>query len=163
MAKEDVYKHFCSAYHWYITEDALKAIPENANTPITNIHSWSVGHMLLPVRLVEENNSVNAEFSGLGFKICIFNLFIPSDMEIQTDAVYSTHFAAVISEINLAQAKMISQQLEAINRFIEFRKETKAIDYLDFQKIVNYRSLCESRYCKYFNSSWQIKRRWSEK
>ena len=153
ITEEDVYRHFCSAYHWKITEESLTNIPENANTPIINVPSWFVGHMLLPVRLMDEKGSVKAEYSGLGFKISIVHVFIPSDMEIRADDIYSIHFASVISEITSAQARMISQQLNSIYQFLGFRQETKIIDYANFQKFGNYRGICENRYLKYFNDS----------
>ncbi|MGD6851749.1 MAG: hypothetical protein ACQCN6_06810 [Candidatus Bathyarchaeia archaeon] len=155
ITKEDVYRHFCSAYHWKINEEALTTIPENANTPISNVASWFVGHMLLPVRLMDEKGSVRAEYSGSDSKISIFNVFIPPDMELHKDAIYSMHFASVISEITLAQAELINRQLEVIDQFIEFRKEIKTMDYGDFQKFGNYRNLCEGRYRKYFNNSFK--------
>ncbi len=157
ITKEDVYRHFCSAYHWKITEDALLTIPERANVPITNIPSWSIGHMLLPVKLSKENGSVKAEYSGSGFRISILNVFFPSDMEIHQDIAYSLHFASVISEINFTHTRMISQQLDSIDQFVKFRKETEMIDYGDFQRFGNYRNLCEARYCKYFNNSLQMR------
>jgi hypothetical protein len=150
ITKEDVYRHFCSAYHWKITEDTLKLIPQNANSPINNVPSWFIGHMLLPVKLTCEKDSIKAEYRGLGFRIEILNIFVPSEMEIGNNSIYAIHFASVISEINFAQYITISQLLETIYRFVEFRKEVKVIDYADFQKYGNYSSLCKSRHSKYF-------------
>ncbi|MGD6805365.1 MAG: hypothetical protein ACQCN4_00175 [Candidatus Bathyarchaeia archaeon] len=150
ITKDDVYRHFCSAYHWKIAEDALQLIPQNANNPISNIPSWFIGHMLLPVKLIGEKDSIKAEYAGLGFRIQILNIFVPSDIEIQKGAIYAIHFASVISDINFAQYIIISQLLESVYRFVEFRKEVKVIDYADFQKYGNYSNLCKSRYGKYY-------------
>lgn len=150
ITKKDIYKHFCSAYHWKINEETFLSTPERANTPITNAPSWFIGHMLLPVKLTQEKGSTNAEYAGSGFKIHLFNVFTPPDIKIQTNRSYAIHFASVISEINIAQSRIISQQLDTIDKFTDFRRDVKAIDYSDFQKFGDYRRLCESRYSKYF-------------
>lgn len=150
ITKEDVYRHFCSAYHWKIAEDSLHAIPQKANTPVTDLNSWFIGHMLLPVKLLEENGSVRAEYSGTGFRISLTNIFVPSDVKVRSGAFYSMHFASAISEISNAESGLINQQLESIDQFIEFRKKVKAIDYSSFQRFGNYKKICENRYNKYF-------------
>jgi len=150
ITKEDVYRHFCNASHWKINEDTLATFPSDANMLITDMPAWLVGHMLLPVKLKQESNSVYAEYAGLGFRLQLYNIFTPSDINIEENTLYSIHFASVISEITSAQSKMISQQLENNAQFIEFRNKTKSIDYSNFQRYGDYRKFCENRYCKYF-------------
>jgi len=146
ITKEDVYRHFCSAFHWKVVEDALVSSYKD----IKDIPSWFVGHMLLPVKLKERNKSICAEYSTSDLKVQLLNIFTPSDIKFKSNGLYSMHFASVISEINPAQFGMINQQLESIERFIEFRNDVKEIDYSDFQKFGDYRKFCETRYHKYF-------------
>ncbi|MCW4009407.1 MAG: hypothetical protein NWF05_02150 [Candidatus Bathyarchaeota archaeon] len=151
ITKGDIYSHFCSVAHWNMAEDALaSSYAITKNCPITDHPTWLVGHMLLPVKVKEENNTVNAEYSGLDFTLQLLNIFFPPEIEIETDAFYAIHFASVISKITPTQSKMINQQLESIDRFIESRKQITRIDYAAFQKYGNYRKFCKNRYCKYF-------------
>jgi hypothetical protein len=146
ITEEDVYRHFCSAFHWKIVEDALVSSYKD----ISDIRAWFVGHMLLPVRLKGKRDSVLAEYSTSDAKIRLLSVFIPPDIKVKDNGLYSIHFASVISEITAEHYRMINQQLEAIRRFIEFRNDVKEIDYSDFQKLKNYREFCENRYLKYF-------------
>lgn len=146
ITEEDVYRHFCSAFHWKVVEEALGSSYKD----LRDIRSWFVGHMLLPVKLKEENRLIYAEYSTPGNKICLSNIFIPSDIKFKSDGLYSMHFASVISIVTPAQFKMINQQLESIKRFVEFRRDIDEIDYSDFQKFGDYGKLCETRYSRYF-------------
>jgi hypothetical protein len=150
ITKEDVIRHFCSVFHWKFNADTMAACPKGVNTPITDAASWFVGHMLLPVKLKKENDSVHAEYSGSDFKLQLFNVFTPQDIEIEEDTMYAIHFASVISEITHAQSKMVGQQLETNDNFKNLRDTTKSIDYAHFQKYGDYRQFCENRYNKYF-------------
>jgi TusA-related sulfurtransferase len=151
ITKEDVYRHFCSPEHWKIAEGALIEAYTNKKGFITDVPAWLIGHMLLPVKLKQEKNEAYAEYSSSNFNIKILNLFIPSELKIKEDTFYSIHFASIISEITSTESKMINRQLETIDSFIKYRKETKLIDYNHFQKYGNYKRICEKRYNTYFS------------
>jgi hypothetical protein len=149
ITQEDIYRHFCGICHWEFVNISLAYHENIKNTPISNIPAWSVGHMLLPVKLRQENNLAFAEYSGPDYKIELSNIFVPPDFEIKTDAVYAIHFASLITEITDAQAEIINQELDNIPKFTEFRKKLKSIDYANFQGFGNYRKICENRYSRY--------------
>jgi hypothetical protein len=146
ITNEDVYRHFCSTFHWKVVEDALVASYKD----ITNIPAWFVSHMLLPVKLKKEGKSTYAEYSATNVRTRLLNVFISPNIRIKNEGLYSMHFASVISEINPSQFRMINQQLESIKRFTEFRNDVTEIDYSNFQKFGDYKKLCETRYSKYF-------------
>jgi hypothetical protein len=146
ITKEDVYRHFCSTFHWKVIEDALVSSYKD----IRSIPAWFVGHMLLPVRLREKNKMIYAEYAAAGLEIRLLNIFTPNDIKFESNGLYSMHFASVISTITPAQFRTINQQLESIKRFVGFRRDIREIDYSDFQRFGDYRKLCETRYSKYF-------------
>jgi hypothetical protein len=143
---EDVYRHFCSIFHWKVVEDALTYSYKD----IKNIPTWFVGHMLLPVTIKEQNKALCADYSFSGLKILMRNIFVPDGIKIRENGIYTIHFASVISEINPAISKMINQQLESINRFVEFRNDIVEINYANFQRFGDYGKFCRERYLKYF-------------
>lgn len=146
VTSEDVYRHFCSTFHWKVIEDALISSYKN----IKDIPTWFVGHMLLPVTLKKQNNATYAEYCFPDLRILIKNIFVPAEIKIHENGIYAIHFASIISEINPTISRMIGQQLESINRFVEFRKDIVEIDYLDFQRFGDYGEFCRKRYLKYF-------------
>lgn len=146
ITKEDVYRHFCCTYHWKVVEDALISSYKD----IVNVPTWFVGHMLLPVKLEERGKETHAEYSFSNTKIRFLNIFRPPDIKLEKNGLYSIHFASVISKIDSAEFRMISQQLESVKRFVEFRNDIKKIDYSSFQRFGDYRKFCEKRYLKYF-------------
>ncbi len=146
ITSEDVYRHFCSTFHWKVIEDGLISSYKN----IKCIPTWFVGHMLLPVNLEKQSRAVRAEYYFSDRKIIFENIFVPSDIAIREEGIYTIHFASIISEISPAISKMIGQQLESTSRFVDFRKDVKEIDYADFQRFGNYKEFCRERYTKYF-------------
>ncbi len=146
ITREDVYRHFCSTYHWKVVEDSLVSSYKS----IINIPTWFVGHMLLPVKLKKRNKATYAEYSFSNLTIDMQNVFVPPEFKVQESGIYAIHFASIVSEINPAVSRMMNQQLESVNRFIEFRKDIGEIDYTKFQRFGDYSKFCQERYLKYF-------------
>ena len=117
---------------------------------LTNIPAWFVGHMLLPVSLKKEQKSYSALYHYGYKKLIIKNVFLPKEIQFNSDDLYCVHFASVISKITKQNNDMIKSQLEEINNFKNFRDSIKEINYLEFQRYGNYFEICRSRYLKHF-------------
>lgn len=146
ISVEDVIRHFCSGFHWRRTAQLLSASYIN----LTDLPSWFVGHMLTPVRIVQESGSPLARYSYSGGSMLFKNIFIPSDVIVNSKKDYCIHFAFVISDITENQASIISHELDLIDNFKTYREYLSEIDYSEFQRYGNYFEICKGRYKKHF-------------
>jgi hypothetical protein len=149
ITQEDIYRHFCGLCHWEFVTTSLAYHENLKSSPINNIPAWSVGHMLLPVKIKQKNQTFVAEYSGPDYQIELSNIFTPQTPKVKPDAFYAIHFASVIAEISGEQAKNIDKELDAIPKFAELRKKINTIDYGNFQRYGDYKKICETRYNKY--------------
>ncbi|MCD4783337.1 MAG: hypothetical protein K8T10_05820 [Candidatus Eremiobacteraeota bacterium] len=145
---DDIYRHFCTKFHWRIVEKTLFLGYKN----IIDIPSWFVGHMLLPVVIKREKGKYMAEYTFGNRIINLKSIFVPEDMNIEQNMQYAIHFASVVTPLGKHDFKMISLHLEEINLFRLFRENLESIDYSDFQRFGDFRKVCENRYSKYFNT-----------
>lgn len=145
---DDVYRHFCTMFHWRVVEKSLFNGYEN----IIDIPSWFVGHMILPVVIKREKGEYMAEYTFGNRIINLKNIFVPEDINIIQNMQYAIHLASVVSPLGKHDFKMISLHLEEIPLFRLFREKLESIDYSDFQRFGDYRKTCENRYAKYFNT-----------
>jgi len=144
---DDVFRHFCTMFHWRIVEKSLF----NGYKNIIDIPSLFVGHILLPVVIKREKGEYMAEYTFGNRIINLKNIFVPGDMNIVQNKQYAVHLASVVSSLEKHDFNMISLHLEEIDLFRLFRENLESIDYSDFQRFGDYRKICEDRYTKYFH------------
>ena len=145
ITEEDVYRHFCTNFHWrHVERYFLKNFDK-----IENLSSWFVGHMLLPITLKHEDNSVIGEYSFFDRKIILRNIYISPNIPIEMNGYYCIHFAAIISKVNEDQFNMIFKHLEENKLFKQYRQDLKIIDYKNYQRFGNYYEIVKNRYKKF--------------
>ena len=142
----DILRHFCTAYHWHVVEESLP----HTYKDLTDIPSWFVSHMLLPVELSANGGTIQGTFIDSEGYIVLRNLFLPSDLKIREGSLYCVHFASAIGEISLQQSKLLRNHLAEIPDFQNLRKQVFEIDFHNFQRFGDYTSFCKERFGKYF-------------
>ena len=77
ISENDIFRHFCTVFHWHGVEESLSQSYKN----LIDIPSWFVSHMLLPVELTSHNGNLQAICTGPGKDLVLKNLFLPHDIQ----------------------------------------------------------------------------------
>lgn len=146
ISVNDVLRHFCTAYHWHVVEEALA----KSYRSINNIPSWFISHMLLPVKLNTHQGEIIGTFIDSLGSLTLRNLFLPLDLQTKEGSLFCVHFASVIGEISSSQFELVGNHLAEILDFQKLRNQVSDINFHNFQRFGDYKSFCRERYEKYF-------------
>lgn len=148
ISENDVLRHFSTGFHWRTIKDNLSS----GYQKLTDIPSWFLSHMLMPIKLIGEGEIIFGKYERNNKEIYHRSIFIPKDLSLDfNDSYYCIHFGCVISEITQQQYDMIFRQLGEIEHFEDLMGRVREIDFKDFQSYGNYSEMCKKRYLKYFN------------
>jgi hypothetical protein len=151
IEREHVLRHFASSYHWdHVVAPNLPA----AYTKVVSIPTWFISHMLLPITLERVgNNELNGIYRFADGEIRLKNLFIAPELADFNAGVWGVHFASVITPLSSDEAALVQMLGDTNPMLTEFRREISTIDYSNFERYGDYRSICIERHACYWPGS----------
>jgi hypothetical protein len=157
IEREHVLRHFASSYHW---DHVVAPNLPSAHKKVVSIPTWFISHMLLPAALEKTGNGeLHGTYRFDNGEIKLKNLFMAPELAGLDSAAWGVHFASVITPLSLDEAALVQMLGDASPLLAEFRCEISTIDYSNFERYGDYRTVCIDRhgcYCYWAGSSGRV-------
>ncbi len=140
ITHDDSLRYFSCRYHF----DRMLPGVDPMRIPDPAVHL--VGHMLLPVTIVDGENGVCRFRHGDRHDITLRNVFIPPEAAFSAAHSYGFHFGMLLTPLTTRQVTMVERHLGRIPEFSTLAERVREIDYADYQSFGNHHDRIASRY-----------------
>ena len=140
VTHDDALRYFGCRYHFD------RMLPGVDPIAIPDPAAHLVGHMLLPVTIVDGEQGVCRFRDGDRHEITLRNVFIPPEAPFSVPQHYGFHFGMLLTPLTPRQVTMVERHLGRIPEFGTLVARVREIDYADYQSFGNHHDRIASRY-----------------
>jgi hypothetical protein len=138
-----------SGYHW---EVAAATLPGKSRS-VSSISSYLLSHMILPVQVTGgSGDGPEAHYRYDGGSAVFDHIFLPSEYDPSSSALWAFHLGTVLSPLGDAEAALVSRLGEANDQLVLHRARVDRVDYADFEMQGDYAAFCRRRHASFWGT-----------
>lgn len=144
IALNDVIRYLCSKYHFDMVQGSLEM------TEMPDKVSYHVSHMLLPIRLSQEEDNAAGLYLNGEHSIRFCDIFFPPELTQEETSSYAIHMGAVLCPLTPSQVSMVEKHLELIKEFPSMASKITTVSFRSHGPSGDHRTQVANRFKRHY-------------